>query len=170
MDGPEAAEGRSAMNTRRARAGFSFVEVMISCAVLGFGLLGLVTLYTSSARGAVRGRMTSTALNLIVQRSAELSARDAVQLVTQCPLSGGRIDCRIDQQTESPSKPCTVRVNEQGATTGATRPYRIDTVVQMHPSRARHPDVRLATISVCWRDESGLIQQMQNQVVLAPSE
>src|SRR5688572_17810828 len=54
------------------RRGFSLIEVMMTSLILGVGVVGLASMYTSSARGVGSSRHRETATQIAVQRIERL--------------------------------------------------------------------------------------------------
>jgi prepilin-type N-terminal cleavage/methylation domain-containing protein len=158
--------------------GFSFIEVLVACALLGIGLLGLVDLHLSSIRGLGRGRFVTGAKEIAIQR-AEALATQAGDLTTlpACPLNAGDpIGCFQDKLSLAPNKACTAWLKDADVPTPAgasvagagTTPFRMDTVIGPHPDTVNHASALLVTVSVCWIDEEGAVEQVQARRVIVP--
>lgn len=163
---------------RRGRRGFSLIEIMISAAVLGIGLAGVVQLHFTSVRGLASGRSITLASEIATQRAEFLAGREIdVLALPNCPRGTGNTpDCRLSVQAFAPTKSCTTWLagSEVPLPTGADMPselnmgYRRDVVVEAHPDTLNHNGSFLAIVSVCWRDAKGKIQQIQSQRLLVP--
>lgn len=165
------------MRPSSGRSGFSFVEVLVSCALLGIGLLGLVDLHMSSLRGLGRGRFATGAKEVATQRGEHL-ATQAADLATMpsCPAGGGPVGCFQDRNNLAPAKTCTQWLGDPDVPTpsGASiagagpRQFRMDTVIGPHPDATNHAAALLVTVSVCWTDESGIVEQVQARRMIVP--
>jgi type IV pilus assembly protein PilV len=153
----------------RKSRGFSLIEVMMTSVILGVGVLGLVNMYTSSARGVGTSRHRETATQIALQRIERLTTSPTETL----PACGGLVGCRATPAALAPELApadqfeCTQYVSDMGSTepTGGDDQggYRLDTIVAPHPSSTQGSDARLISVSVCWTDASGLIQQVMMQ-------
>jgi prepilin-type N-terminal cleavage/methylation domain-containing protein len=165
------------MRKKSRRRGFSLIEVMISGAVLSIGLLGVVELHRSSVRGLARGRAITVAGQIVAQRAEQLAgpAPDALTLPA-CPRAGGVLGCRLSSSAFATSKTCTAWLldSDVPSATGVDVPstpdvgYRRDVVIEAHPDTTNHQGSFLATISVCWLDTQGKVQELQAQKLLVP--
>ncbi len=157
---------------RQHSRGFSLIEVMVTSVILGMGVIGVANLFTSSARGVGTSRMRETATQVALQRLERLATSPAAAL----PTCGGVVGCRATGEAMMPdlgTSPdlyeCTQYVDDMGPsdptarTTGGLAGYRLDTVVSPPPSLTQNDDARLISVSVCWTDTSGRIQQVLMQ-------
>lgn len=150
---------------------------MVSAGILGIGLIGLVNLYGASTSGALRARRLSVATEIARQESAMLLAEGADPTgPTTCPAAGSTIGCRGADRRLATAKPCTVWLRDADVPTESgvilrdetASSFRRDLVVTAHPDTANHPDAQVATISVCYTDESGTLQELQAVHLLVP--
>ncbi len=171
------ASKRSSRRPRRGRAGFSLVELAAATGVLGIGLVGLVQLHTNAVRGVIQSESISRATEIANQRAEFLATMDPDDL----PSCTGVPRCRQGAGIEMTSPlgtvggyECTRFVDQddvpRGDGTAAQEGlrYRVDTVVGPHPDVARQRDAVLLTISVCFADGSGRVQQVQTRRLLVP--
>jgi prepilin-type N-terminal cleavage/methylation domain-containing protein len=140
----------------RARLGFTLIEVMISSALLGLGVLAGVRLFTSSVSGTSYVQDRSVATTLAVQRLERLGTQ-GVSALPACP--GAPRGCREDRTTFTTPPACTSEIDFK---------YRLDTVITSHPDASRQNGARLVTVSVCWRDEQATIHQAQLDRLFVP--
>jgi hypothetical protein len=149
------------------RRGFSLVETLISTLLLGVGVIGLVDLYTSSSRGMGSSRHRETATQIAVARMERLTTMPLDEL----PSCSGVVGCRADSYTMMPELipsaeafECTQYVSDMGQhdprTRGGDGGYRLDTIVAPHPSSGQNGDARVVSVSVCWTDGDGDVQQV----------
>lgn len=154
----------------------TLVEVMVSVGVLSVGLLGLTSLYTTSIRSITETQQRSIALRAAAQRAETLATLRLDDLPVCRGATGG---CRegggaglTPELAPDGAFECTRWAD--GADVGdpaqvGSRPrLRIDTQVTVHPDAARHPDARLVTVSVCWRDAQALVHEVQAQRLVIP--
>jgi prepilin-type N-terminal cleavage/methylation domain-containing protein len=163
---------------QRGRRGFSLIEVMISAGVLGIGLAGVIQLHVSSVRGLASGRSISLAGEIASQRVEFIGGRDIdVASLPTCPRgASGVVDCRANKGNFTATKTCSTWLAESDVPTPAgleipSEPnvgYRRDLVIEAHPDTLNHNGSFLAIVSVCWRDSSGNVQQIQSQRLLIP--
>ena len=57
----------------------------------------------------------------------------------------------------------TVNASDYGLATDTAGNTSIDTIVAPHPSATQGADARLISVSVCWTDASGAVQQVMMQ-------
>jgi hypothetical protein len=143
---------------------------MVTSVILGLGIVGLTSMYTTSARGVGSSRALETATQIALSRVERLATTPTDQL----PVCGGVVGCRASPtemaQELAPSAgsfQCSQYVDDSGAHDGATRGseggYRLDTIVAPHPSVTQNSDARIVSVSVCWTDGSGRVQQVLMQ-------
>jgi hypothetical protein len=161
-------------------AGFKIIEAMISLVMLSIASLGIVHLHTAVVRGLAASASESLAMDIATQRAESLASKG----VGSAPVCAGAVGCAIGagqvafQEPElSPDPnafPCTQWVESPDVSyMNAPQPpdpgahYRVDTVVANHPD-ANEPGALLVTVSVCWQDMSGKVQQVQARRVLVP--
>lgn len=161
---------------RASARGFTLVEVLISAVLLGIGVMALAELHASSIRGVKEGASITAATQIATQVMETLSAQAADDMVLPvCPNNGAR-GCRANDRDLEPPKACTswlataeVPDPNGDSQTGATgEGYRVDTVIEVHPSVADFPNAVLITTSVCWMDRTGGVHELQTQRVLSP--
>jgi prepilin-type N-terminal cleavage/methylation domain-containing protein len=157
-----------------ARRGFSIVEVMLSVGLLGVGIAAAVRLFHEAQNRTSWTTQRTTGMQLALERLEYLGTRDLSNL----PACTGPLACRASATTMqaalSPAASgyqCTQYTSGQtildpySATSLAS--YRIDTVVQPHPDVTRESNAQVVTVSVCWTDQSGQVQQAQGRRLLA---
>lgn len=174
----------------RSRRGFSLIEAMISAAVLGIALVGLVEMHTTSIRGTAKAEDVGRATEI----ARQLADRVASQPLDQMPGCGSAIvplaqtGCRGTPgpgrvlANAKPGLDCTRIVNEDAVTNAlsgdietltsvdptlpsGTSPgaFRVDTWLSAHPNGAA--GTALVNVWVCWRDPSGAVQEVATQRV-----
>jgi Tfp pilus assembly protein PilV len=158
--------------------GFKILEAMISVALLAVGALGLAELHTMAIGGMYAGGRQSVALDIAQQLADQMQGRGAAA----APNCGGSVGCvtGAGQRTfNAPLSvangfPCTQYVTTPdpstnptvvGAASNAT--YRVDTLITQHGA-ASQTGSKVVTVSVCWQDLSGVIQQVQSTRLLVP--
>ncbi|MCK6545024.1 prepilin-type N-terminal cleavage/methylation domain-containing protein [Myxococcota bacterium] len=171
------ASARCTRDRSRSTRGFTLVEVMVSAGILGIGLIGLVNLYGTSTFGAARAQRLAVATEIARQEAAVLLSEGPDPTgPTDCPIAGTTIGCRGTGRQLAATKPCTVWLRdadvptESGAILRDTTQtsFRRDLVITAHPDTANHPGAQIATISVCYTDESGALQELQAVHLLVP--
>lgn len=157
-----------------SRRGFTLIEVMITSVILGVGVMGLVGLYTSSARGVGGSRVHTTATQVALQRLEQIAgSADAL------PACDGPIGCRASRSELAPPLggsrtggfDCTQYTNGMGESAVAaagTGRYRIDTVVEPHPSTSQDDEGRFVSVSVCWVGDGNVVEQVLAQRFVLP--
>jgi hypothetical protein len=153
---------------------------MISAAVLGIALVGLVEMHTTSIRGTAKAEDVGRATEI----ARQLADRVASLPVDQLP-GCGSIDTPLGvpgcRATPGPGRSfsnpkggpsCTRFVDEDAiadAASGqiATLPteqagsYRIDTWLSQHPNGTS--GAGLLHVWVCWRDPAGVVQEVHTR-------
>ena len=177
------------------RAGFSLIEAMVSAAVLGIGLLGLVHIHKSSIRGTVRSTRLRHASEIARQAAEQIAAIPYQRLAAAptapencgpglgAPLPVGPNGCRGADGVSTvpaPVKPlgCTYNT-DSGAVLQATDPngnalrdglptdpFRVDVAISQHPNPALYPSSGLVTVWVCFTDEAGYIHEITTSRVV----
>jgi prepilin-type N-terminal cleavage/methylation domain-containing protein len=157
---------------RLGRLGFSLVEVLVGSGILAIGVLAGVRLYTKGAERSAFSRSRTAALEMATQRLEWLGTKDFDDL----PACSGATSCRSGGGFGSPlaaagTFQCTqysdgMELPDPDTVTDGS--FRIDTVVSNHPDTARQANTRLVTVSVCWQDQSGRVQQAQVRRVVIP--
>lgn len=165
-------------NAARSRRGFSLVEAMISAAVLGIGLMGVVELHRSSVRGLSIGRSVTVASQIAGQRAELIAGREADALnLPNCPVAADSlVGCKASRDAFATSKTCTAWMLESDVPTPAgvdvtsapNQGFRRDIVISPHPDTINHAGSFVATISVCWRDQKNFVQELRQQKLLVP--
>ncbi|MBK8014484.1 MAG: hypothetical protein IPK13_24430 [Deltaproteobacteria bacterium] len=160
---------------KKTTRGFSLLETVAAALVLGVGTLAITRSFTVSQQELSWTRSHAIARNLMRQRLADFSTKPVEEL----PACAGVPGCRLSR-TEMASElgvvgsfACTqysdgrTILPDSGASTSEGL-FRIDTLVEDHPEIARFPTGHLLTVSVCWRDQHGAIQEVRSrQVVLS---
>lgn len=157
------------MKSAARRRGFSLLEVMISAAVLGVGVLAGVRLFTTGVEGNAWTRSRSTATTMAIQRLEQLGTRGVDLLPAGCT---GPVGCKAGQQELAPPVPCTQQVDEMNVDVSVSEPngkYRVDTVVEPHPDGGRQLGARVVTVSVCWQDPDGSVHEAQLDRLFVPN-
>lgn len=150
------------------------VEVLISTLVLGIAIAGLTGTFTSSQRGMVAIRSRSSAKEIAGQRIERL----ATQMASDLPACDGPASCRstsgelADDQASAGAFQCTQYVDDMELpdptqATGRYGRYRIDTSVAAHPD-PRQPDAKVVTVSVCFANQTGQIEEVQARRTIVP--
>jgi hypothetical protein len=149
------------------------VETLVSAAVLGFGVLGLFRLYEASIGGASISRGRAAATELALDQLERLGTMPAESL----PGCAGAVGCRASVSEARPALAeaggfaCTRLVNDMGALDAPSADegrFRVDTVVAAHPGAQQQLGGVVVTISVCWRDDDGALQEVRAQRLLLP--
>ena len=163
--------------SERAQAGFSLIEGMISAAVLSVGLLGVVELHRTSIRGLATGRALTVASQIAVQRAEQIGGREVdVLSLPNCPTASDTVGCKLSRKAFASPKTCTAWLSDSDVPTpagvdfpsSANVGYRRDIVIEAHPDTNNHNGSFLATISVCWVDAKGYVQELRSQKLLVP--
>lgn len=154
--------------------GFSLVEVMLTAAVLGLGAIALAHTHNQAHRGVVASRLQTAALRIAEQRIEHL-ATIPIDRLAGCagPVTG----CRTDRSTLAPvlgnvgAFRCTQLVDEMdfhdpNVTTQGR--FRVDTVVAAHPDPRQQVGALVISVSVCWTDQTGHVQQVMLQRMAIP--
>ncbi len=179
---------RRRLRPKRSRAGFSILEAMVSAVVLGIGMVGLVKMHTSAIGGMQRGRDVNIAEDIATQAAEEMVALGGATLasaagVGACNTNVAVTGCRVGNINSmvfaaNRTSPCTKWVGEQGntpdyqgnqptvitteaAAQSAGRRYRVDRVISRHPSVTANANTRVVDVFVCWRDEKGVVKEIQ---------
>lgn len=151
----------------------TLVETMVAAGVLGIAILGLVRLHMTSTRQNASLRDLSTARALAAQRLERLATRPVERLVA----CGGPAGCREGVDTLRASKgtvdgyACTDFADGPTVATPGTvalGKFRIDTTVENHPDPTQHPEARILTVSVCFRDAYEQIREVHAERMLVP--
>jgi prepilin-type N-terminal cleavage/methylation domain-containing protein len=158
------------MNSRR---GFSIVEVMLSMGLLGVGIAAAVRLFHEAQNRTAWTQQRTTGMALALERLEYLGTRD----LSNIPVCTGAVGCRASSTTlqaaltSAGGYQCTQYTGGQSIvdpyTASPLGAYRIDTIVQPHPDVTREANAQLITVSVCWTDAKGLVQQAQARRLLA---
>lgn len=168
---------------------------MLSAAVLGIGLLGLVHIHKSSIRGTVRSTRLRHASEIARQAAEQIAAIPYTRLAAastppeSCgpglatPLPGGPNGCRAAGGVSTVPAPvkapgCTYNT-DSGAVLQATDPdgnalrdglptdpFRVDVAVSRHPNPVLYPSSGLVTVWVCFTDETGHIHEIATSRVV----
>lgn len=138
--------------------------------------MALAELHASSIRGVKDGASITAATQIATQVMETLSAQAADALALPvCPNNGAR-GCRANSHDLEPTKACTSWLataevpdpNGYRQTAATGEGYRVDTVIEAHPSATDFPNAVLITTSVCWMDRAGEVHELQTQRVLSP--
>jgi prepilin-type N-terminal cleavage/methylation domain-containing protein len=161
------------MRTAHRRRGFSLVEIVVSMGLLGIGVAAGIQLFDATARSTMHTRSKTSSMQLAEERLEYLGTRDLSDL----PSCAGTADCRAGVRTYNPALTasggyqCTQYAGGQAILdpydAASTGMYRIDTIIEAHPDPTREPNARLITVSVCWTDERGNVQQVQERRLIA---
>jgi prepilin-type N-terminal cleavage/methylation domain-containing protein len=157
---------------RRLALGFSLVEVMVSVGLLGIGVAAAIKLFDTAQNRTRYTRSRTTGAELALERLEYLGTRD----LSSVPACTGAAGCQASLTGyasplgASGQYQCTQFVDGQSIldpySSISTGPYRVDTVVQAHPN-SNEANAQLITVSVCWTDDHGLVQQVQGRRLLA---
>ncbi|MCB9654764.1 MAG: hypothetical protein H6729_11605 [Deltaproteobacteria bacterium] len=151
------------------------LETIAAALVLGVGTLAITRSFTVSQQELSWTRSHAIARNLARQRLADFSTKRVEDL----PACVGTLGCRASRTEMNAelgvvgSFACTqysdgLTILPDSGTSSSEGLFRIDTVVADHPEIARFPTGHILTVSVCWRDQHGAIQEVQSrQVVLS---
>jgi hypothetical protein len=153
--------------------GFSLVETLVSVALLGVGIVALLRLHDASISGTTISRARAAATGIALDRIERLGTAPAVTL----PECEGPVGCRAS--TSEPRSAlqaagdfaCTRYVDDMGQLDGpapASGRFRVDTVVAAHPGAGQQHGGMMVTVSVCWRDEAGALQEVRAQRLMLP--
>lgn len=176
------------MRRRSEQAGFSLIEAMISAAILGLALMGLVQLHKTSIQGTVKATAMGRASEVARQLAETASSVDFADLPPCLPGAGpaGAVLGPAPQGCRGSIAPSTVWAGQKanGCTyyvesaaipsvdpgynpDGAVNPtlkYRVDIAVSQHPDNgvppSNYPDTAVVTVWVCWEDERGIVQEL----------
>ncbi|MEL7368241.1 MAG: prepilin-type N-terminal cleavage/methylation domain-containing protein [Myxococcota bacterium] len=159
---------------RRHQRGLTIVEVMLTAAVLGIGIVAVVATYNRTQVGVRSSRFKTSALRIAQQRLEYLATMPIGRLAACAgPVTG----CQRDRSAMAPvlgnvgNYRCTQNVDGMGfhdPTALATGQYRIDTSVQPHPDPRQQAGAVVVTVSVCWTAQPGLVEQVQVQRMVVP--
>jgi prepilin-type N-terminal cleavage/methylation domain-containing protein len=157
---------------KRRALGFSLVEVMVSMGMLGIGVAAAIKLFDASQNRTQHTRSRSASAQLALERLEYLGTRDLSNL----PACTGAVGCQAGPRTYTTplsaqgQYQCTQYVDGQSIidpyNVSSTGSYRIDTVVSAHPN-PNEANARLVTVSVCWSDVRGNVEQVQERRLLA---
>lgn len=152
----------------------TLIEVLVSSLVLGFGVVALAELFTTSVRTDADGRARDVATQLALLRVEQL----ATIPVDRLPACGPVGTCRLDRANYAPARAatpdlaCTQIVDDEripdDTTSLATGKYRIDTAIFTPTGATQQAEARIALISVCWTDIRGVVQQVQAERLMVP--
>lgn len=178
---------RGRVDKRARRRGFSLLEALVSAAVLGFALLGLVQMHTSSIRGTAKAEDIGRAAEIARQIADRLAAQPLDAMTADLPNCGSPAaplgarplsGCRATEQpgpTMLPLRvPCSRLIPEDAiadvangvidipnvdpSEDAAAGAYRVDTLLSQHPNGG--PGVIQLHVWVCWRDPSGNVSEV----------
>lgn len=166
---------RSGPRARRSVRGMTLVEVLISSLVLGCGVVALAELFTTSFRTDLDARSRDVATQLAIQRAEQLGTLPPDRLPA---CGGGLSSCRVATRAYAPVRAaaptfaCTQIVDDglipDDTTTLEVGKYRIDTAVDVPPGSGQQSDARVLSVSVCWTNAKGLVQQVQVERLVVP--
>ncbi len=152
----------------------TLVEVLISSMVLGFGVVALAELMTTSLRTDADGRARDVATQLALQRAEQLGTLP----VDQLPACGGLGSCREHNRAYAPARAatpdfaCTQVVDDARIPDNVSSleigKYRIDTAVDAPGGVTQQGGARILSVSVCWTSQKGLVQQVQVERLVVP--
>jgi prepilin-type N-terminal cleavage/methylation domain-containing protein len=140
---------------RRRRRGFTLIEVMISAALLGFGVLAGVRLFGSSTKGTAYVRDRAIATTLVVEQMERMGTQ-GMERLPSCP---GLAGCRASTTLLAPPVACSALIENK---------FRVDTVINEHPDKDRQRNARIATVSSCWTDVHGVVHEAQLERLFVP--
>ena len=151
----------------------TLIETMVAAGVLGVAVLGLVQLHTTSTRQNASLRDLSVARALAAQRLERLATRPVEQLAACVGPAGCRegIDSLRASKGTVSGYACTDFADGPSVAapgTTALGKFRIDTTVEAHPDPGQHPDARILTVSVCFRDAYEQIREVRAERMLVP--
>lgn len=163
------------MAYRRGARGVTLIETLVSVAILGVGVLSLTRMTVFSEHGLAESRTRVDAQKLAEQRAERLVALATTDLPT-CPTAEG---CRQSRTAYSPAKapdatyPCTEMVDGMSVADPtvagpAEAKFRVDTTVVAHPDPGQLAGAQVITVSACWTDLDGTVQEVQVQRMLVP--
>lgn len=152
----------------------TLIEVLVSSMVLGFGVVALAELLTTSLRTDSDGRARDVATQLALQRAEQLGTLPVEQL----PACAGLVSCRADNRAYAPVRAATpdfactqivddARIPDQ-VTSLEIGKYRIDTGIEAPGGVTQQGGARILTVSVCWTSRSGFVQQVQIERLVVP--
>lgn len=141
-------------------------------AVLGITAAGLMSLHVGAVRGIAESGSISLAMDLANQRVEELSTEGDVALAARgCPAA--LVGCGLDRPNpEAAMAACSGRAGAGTVPDAANVPsntgnkYRFDT--QVTPLAGAQAGGQLVTVSVCWREVSGVVRRVQSRRIVAP--
>ena len=153
----------------------TLVETLIAAGVLGVAVLGLVRLHTTSSRQSASLRDLTIARALAAQRLERLATRPVERLAACEGPAGCRegIDTLRASKGEVDGYACTDFAEGPSVAapgTNAIGKFRIDTTVENHPDPAQHPEARILTVSVCFRDAYEQIREIRAERMLLPED
>ena len=153
----------------------TLIETMVSAAIVGVGVISLANMVFFAEDGIAVSRQRTSALEMARARG-EWVATLPTASVPQCLVVEG---CRVDAQTYAPAKPaagayaCSELLDsmsnlEPGTSAATTGRYRVDTVVAPHPDPEQQAGAQLLSVTVCWTDAEGQVQEVEAQRLLVP--
>jgi hypothetical protein len=146
---------------------------MVTAMVLGIGVAGLVTLYTTADRGLVVSKEQSAALELARQRLERLTTTSPADL----PQCSGQVGCRKDLRNLWPDRgvagtyPCTQWIDGMSAAdprTGTTGRFRVDTTLTAPTAPGQQSGAQIISVSVCWQGADTQIKEITLERLLVP--
>ncbi len=154
--------------------GMTLIEVLATMGILSVGIMALVQLHSRSEISARTSRARMVARDLAQGRLDRL----AVQNLEVLPICQGAPTCRESRASLTPDTPaagpypCTQYINEASLGTPASQDnatrYRIDTNIVAHPDPLQQPGARLVTVSVCWAEEGGVVEEVRVERLFVP--
>ncbi|MCK6544827.1 hypothetical protein L6R52_03095 [Myxococcota bacterium] len=148
------------------------LEALVAGGVLAVGIVGIIGLQARLFHTARFSEDLSNASHLLQHRTEELGSKSLANLVGPPAICAGAAPGCMNSGAFSaaPASGCSVLVREPVPVTtagpGPGGPYRVDTGIVPHPDAIGHPNSLLATISVCWTEQTGRVRQLQTVRVL----
>ena len=159
---------------RKGQQGLTLVEVLVTSAVLGVGMVALAHTYNRAQSGVRQSRLGTAAIRIAEQRLERLATLPVARLAG---CAGPATGCRSNRTTFAPvlgnvgTYRCTQNVDGMGfhdPTALSTGLFRVDTSVSAHPDPRQQTGALVITVSVCWSPAPQQVEQIQLQRMVVP--
>lgn len=138
---------------------------MITALILGVSVVGLSNVYTVTARAIAMSKARETASRIASGRIERLTTAPYDEL----PSCAGTVGCKADwnlarpELTSGGSYPCTEYVDARGRWSADKSGWRVDTVIEPLSLGNQASAASLVTVSVCFADAGGRVEQVMVQ-------